>query len=136
MGYSVKRLDNESIIIVTYIAPMDANVDIPCVHEETAELLKHISGVLYRVVDLSPANMSFKTVMDGLLLSSRSESGGTADPRIRTVTVGTDEMTQLVSEAFKQEQYGGFNVPLFSSLDAGIAYARAELAKEHDRVQI
>ena len=78
--------------------------------------------------------MSFSTLIDALFLSVSSKSGGTADPRVRTILVGTDEMAQLAADGFKQAQYGGFNVPLFNSLEAGIAYARAELAKLDQKI--
>ena len=126
MSYIIKQLGDESIIIITCIN-FNVTVDMPNVHRDVATLIQDKPGLFYRIVDLTEANFSFSGAVDGLLVASRSATGGVADPRTRTILVGTDEMTKLASEAFKQDQYGKRDVPMFSSLKAGIDYARTEL---------
>ncbi len=104
MSYSVTRLENEPIIVVTYTDPFIPVEDIPGAHYETSELLRYMPGTIYRVIDARIPKGSLDSLVETLYLSSRGKAGGTADPRIRSILVGTSEIVQRFAEAMKQKQ--------------------------------
>jgi hypothetical protein len=131
MTVEIKELPGEPIIVFYVRLPHTPEDDVRNSLEATAGFKKKIGGSVYRVVDLSAFNLSFSEAMMGMA-AERGAEGGVNDPEVSTVYVGSSEMVKFGAKAFREQaQYGKTNVVFVcSTVDEGIAFARAEIAKK------
>jgi hypothetical protein len=128
MVYQIEKLPGEPIVIDSHGEPMDAmgHRDFA---EELARRVQDIEGTVYRITDLLGMSYSFPTLVHVLGEETRSGRPGSAsDPRVKTVLVAAGEVADLIAVAASQPQYGGLNLPLFTTRDEALAYVR-ELIK-------
>ena len=116
MLIDVQKLADGNIIVVKYTAPFDPQQDIPAAQEQIAEILKHTDGIVYRIDDLSEAEMDWDSFVQGIFAATRDVPGSMVDPRIRGVLVGEYELVQLASERMKHENYGATNTPMYHNI--------------------
>lgn len=127
MPVTNQKLVDEPVIVSTYENPFDPRNDIPRAHQEIAGLMQAIEGNVYVIVDVTNLTGDFNVLVEALALSARGKDGSTADPRRKTVIVGSGALLQLGANAMQQEQYGSINTPLFGSYDEALAHVRAQL---------
>jgi hypothetical protein len=126
MAYTVNRLPNEPIIMITFIAPVDPAVDMGNSNAEVNNLAKQISGTVVTITDSRSYTPSFDHLIIALDEMRRSI---TSDPDFIRIIVGSDEMLGFAVKAAKQRQYGEHELPLFGKVEDALAYARSELAQ-------
>ncbi|NLX09244.1 MAG: hypothetical protein GXY36_06275 [Chloroflexi bacterium] len=127
----IKELPGEPIIVFHVRLPHVPQDDVSETLKTTAEFKQKMGGHIYRIVDLSLFNLSFSDAMLGMA-AERGAEGGVNDMEMSTIFVGSGEMVKFGAKAFQeQKQYGETNVVFVcSTVEEGIAFARAELAKE------
>ncbi|MBN1679248.1 MAG: hypothetical protein JW966_03085 [Anaerolineae bacterium] len=128
----VKQLGDEPIIVITVTPPFDSYKDVIQKLEAIEAIANTIdSPIIYRINDYSAVTQaSLDDIMTVLARETRSGSAGSlADPRVRSVAVGSDEMIRLAATSLKQTQYGNLDVPLFESYDDALAYIREDMAR-------
>lgn len=125
MLVSVTKYPDDPIVVVTYRAPFAPREDITQAQEQIASILGESQAVLFRIDDLSDVDMTWNQFVEGIYVGTREVPGSMVDSRIRGILVGNGEMVKLASESMKQEQYGATNTPVFTSLEAALAYARS-----------
>jgi len=126
MLVNVHRLTDEPIIVVTYKAPFQPQLDIATAQRQIAAILDLNEGVFFRIDDLSAANMGWNEFVSGINIATQDVPGSMTDARIRGILVGTYEMVTMASQSMKQEQYGATNTPMFDTLEEAISFARRE----------
>lgn len=131
MTIEIKELPGEPIIVFYVRLPHTPEDDVRNSLGATAGFKKKIGGSVYRVVDLSAFNLTFSEAMMGMA-AERGAEGGINDADVSTIYVGSSEMVKFGAKAFQEQvQYGKTNVVFVcSTVDEGIAYARAEIAKK------
>jgi len=132
MAFTVEKLPDEPIIIITFRNPSNPTEDYGPLLDQVAKLCEGLEGPIYRITDLRQVNFSFSDMVVSIAEEFKSgRPGSAADPRIKAVLAASGELVKLAAESVKQEQYGAqSDTPIFTSLDEAIAYARAELAKK------
>jgi hypothetical protein len=128
MGYEVKRLPGENILITTAIDPFDFLTDLPPMFTAIDQARQGIAGKIINIYDLSGLTLTFSDLVVGLAGHMGGAPGSISDPTILSITVGSDELVHMGVEAFKQPQYGALKLELFTSLDEAVERARV-LAK-------
>lgn len=126
MAFSVERVPDEPIIIMTILRRYDFEKDAPEAHTEVDRLLEEIEGRAYLITDYSQIDLTFSQLVVALGRATRGETGSASDPRIRqNIFVGEGEMVDLAAESLLQTQYGKLPVVVFPSLEKALTYVRA-----------
>jgi len=120
----VQKLPNENIIVVKYKAPFQPIEDIGEAQRQIAEILDAEGQTMYRIDDLSQADMVWNQFVEGIAEATKDVAGSMTDARINGVLVGDYEMVELASKSMTQDQYGATSAPVFNSLDDALAHAR------------
>ncbi len=123
MTIVVEQLDNDPIIVATIFEPVDMAVDPQKNRELCNEIARKYEGKVYRIIDFTHFELTFSQMVMGL-----AEDIRLSERNIVPLIVGNTNLVRLQAEAMKQEQYGGFEAKVFTSVDAAIAYAREQLA--------
>src|SRR5437868_5449711 len=92
MSYTVERIDDEPIIFIRMVAPLDPMEDLANLYRETDRLAADILGPIYRVVDWTEAQLTFDLVVE-LLDTQRRTTASTAprSPRVKNHYVVNDD---------------------------------------------
>lgn len=128
LGYRITKLADEPIVLVKMALP--PRLDVERMFGEIAEqitgYLPEGNGRVYRINDMSVFNAVnvFSQVVRGLAYETRSLPGTNSDPRLIPVFVGKGKTTELIVEALKQRQYGGWQVPHFPSQEEALTQTR------------
>lgn len=125
MSYTVERIDNEPIIYIRMLAPLDPMGDLANLYRETDALTADISGTIYRVVDWTEAQLTFDLVVE-LLDTQRRNNAPTAprSPRVKNHYIVNDDWGRFMIESIRQAQYGGVQAPMFASREEALQEIR------------
>ncbi len=126
MAMEIEKLSGEPIIINRPLPPLNAEEDSKFARQEVNRLSQYIQGTVFRIVDLTQVNITLFDMMNGM-----KNDVGSATREERFYIVGTDEfINSLHVAAGEQDQYGMVkNVRAFSSLEAALVAARADIAE-------
>ena len=130
MAWTLERLDNEPIILVTVFPPTSSYEGTIQLLHEIAELATTIpDGPIYRINDYSAITPTLDDLINVMTLEAKlGLPGSVGDPRTHLIAVGSGELVELGASSFSQDQFGNHNVPLFTSQDDALNYAREQLA--------
>ena len=130
MAFKVEKVPNEPIVISTISNPYDAMVDSAGIAQELLQILSETSDTIYYVADMSNLNVSFSELTVGLAHAFRTPGSPYANPRLKTLPVGSAGMIKFgVEAASQQSNYGKQQIQLYASVDEALAFARDEIAK-------
>ena len=138
MQFSMKKLENEPIILIDIHGHFDEEDGHDHAHDHFNEAFMHmIMSTPERdivIMDMSDYHPNFSELVQ-LLAHMRDdirEMGGPkiVDREMQYIVVGTDELVRLGVNAMSQRQYGGMRILLFSTLDIALTYAREELERQ------
>jgi hypothetical protein len=127
MPYTVQRLPSEPIIVVSWSNPTDSAKDSLKMSAEVDALIAPDENHIYCVQDFRNLKVDFSSMVTGMATQREKRPGAAGDPRLRTIMVGSGLLWELASKGAKQLQYGGLDIPLFSSVDDAVAYARTKV---------
>lgn len=128
MAYQTRRFPGEPIIYFAILPPLEME-DNEKILAETNAFKKEAGGHVYRIVDVTGAQMTFDQMINAMS-AERNREGGPNDPLVTLIFVGSGELAEFGVKAMReQQQYGKVSVQMFSSLDAALAEARAMIAK-------
>lgn len=121
---SIVQLPGEPILITTY----EGKVTVETIKEgaqEAAKLMENIEGKIYRIIDVTAIEpAAFADVIKLLESQSQGSAGTSTDPRLSAIVlVGTDRMVRLFADIMRQRT-GGKQLPIYTSLEDGIAAVR------------
>lgn len=126
MAFKVERLPNEPIIVVTWQMPVDTGKETPQTFVDIDALIGPDETV-YCITDLRAVNIDFGTLVTAMAAQRVKAPGSPSDPRLRSSLVGTGMLWEIASRGAKQLQYGGLDIPLYSSLEDALANAREKI---------
>lgn len=133
MSIQTKYLENEPIIIVSIIPPIEIPGDVLGVVQTVAKF-KHEQGKhVYRILDFTTLgqDLPFSSLVNGMVFELNTE-GGINDEGVSTIYVGSTEWVLFGAAAFKnQPQYGKTNViHICGTVEEGISFAHADIQKK------
>lgn len=123
MGYKVKRLGKEPIIIVTWIDPADPVAEGPRMCKEVDALIGTDEKV-WNIQDMRELKLNFSMVVRGMSQASMNIPGSPRDPRCKNILIGTGILWDMVVRGAKKMQFGGLDVVMCSSTEEAITHAR------------
>ena len=122
MGFTIEELNDAPVIVITVNPPVDDKSGPTQIGDAALAFQKEKNGQVVRIIDLTEVKFSFGDVAQGM-----ATDVAFLDPNIKTIIVGTDALVKMAGEAFKQDQYGKVDVPVFASMDEAVEAARQAL---------
>jgi hypothetical protein len=127
-GYRIETVEGLPVVVVRLTFPPRLDVENMFfeIAGEFRDVLSHTKRRLYRINDFSAfyhINI-FSSVVRGLAAETRGWPGTDSDPRLYPIMVGKGVNVRLIVEALRQEQYGGWNIPTFPTLDDALGKIR------------
>ncbi len=133
MGFNIEWLLNEPILIATAAGFVTVD-DFKGMYEQVAAMIEGVEHKIYRIADYTAADSSFMDILKAVKLASNQAAGSSADPRIQTIYVGTNQWIALARTALQQPQFGGIMIPTFVDLEDALVFARREIAKTQEEI--
>ncbi len=131
MPYTIDRLADQPVIIVTISDPYDQTADTGPAVKQFDAFVQQMPGHIYRLIDISHWSMSFQDVVEVLARDSREGAKTSLNARMTTIIVGTSEMAKFSANATGQRQYGyAKQAVIFGSMEEALAHVQSELDKE------
>jgi len=125
MAFTVKRLENEPIVILTVTYPIeDAEKEGTDSDAAVAKIGEGIEGKYYRIAEMSGLELDWNSVLYWLNQQRGAKTGSINDPRVVSFLVSDTAMTQQTAKFASQEQYGGREIKIFRTLDDALQHAR------------
>lgn len=121
MAFSVNRLPNEPIIIVTLSPPTTQN-DAQQITRTIMRSASDVDGTLYRVTDFRGVTMDINTIEQRIQGDINFTSW-----RTRSVVVGVGDTIQHLVNFTNQHYYQQFRVVAFPCLESALAHVRWEI---------
>ncbi|MBN1427042.1 MAG: hypothetical protein JXB07_01575 [Anaerolineae bacterium] len=129
MPAKIERLHNEPIITVVWTDPANVKQDMPESWKEVDRLIGQDESGVYCITDLRGLNMDIPSTIAGMALQRERRPGSSADPRIRSILVGSGIFLEIVTKGVRQVRGANANLPLFSTMEDALAYAREQIRK-------
>ena len=131
MTYAVEKLDNEPIIFIRVLAPLNPVEELANLSRERDALAANLHGKIYRIVDWTEAQLTFHLVME-LLDAHRKNVAATAlrNTRVKNHYVVSGKWDRFIVEALLEPPYGNITAPMFSSLQEAITAVRNMIRRE------
>ncbi len=131
MPVTVEKLADLPVVI----AVLEGQVNVPVIQEmyrRSAELCEGIEGPIFRITDVREVTTSFAEMLGVIREASKGTPGSTTDPRFHPVFVGNNQWVRLVRDAMSQPQFGGINMPLFTSREDAMLYIIDQLGSDRN----
>ena len=86
---------------------------------------------IYHIMDVDQADTNFGAIMSQMLEAARQpiDQAPKAVRDNRFLFVGTNEMAKLAANLAKLPQFGGYEMPIFRTLDDALAFIRLDHTK-------
>ncbi|MEM6284674.1 MAG: hypothetical protein AAF787_20970 [Chloroflexota bacterium] len=129
MAYEIKQIDNAPIWVATYTEPYNAIVDAGAVDAEMTSITAGMEGPIYYIPDLRATDVNFGQIVEGMAAAFQpGVKSFYNDPRVKILTVGTNELIKMATVAAASKQYGEIDIQIFATPEEAIAHAQAEIA--------
>jgi len=133
MPFKVEQINDEPIMTMTsrgFVTSQDALE----MSEACAILMDKIGTPTYWILDVSNSQSDFQQLFNIILTQSKGKPGTATDPRGIGAIVGTNPLIKLFQNAIKQRQFGGMNLPMFTSMDSALAAIRLQIVQKTSRL--
>lgn len=125
MPTNITEMSDINLIILENTPP----VEIPDVvlenTRQSAAFKQKLGTPIYRILDVSKVDLQFSDMMVAMG-AERGMEGGSSDPDVTTLFVGSGELVKMGTKALaEQDQYGKARVHLFTTQEEAIQFARA-----------
>ncbi|MBN1563451.1 MAG: hypothetical protein JXA10_06420, partial [Anaerolineae bacterium] len=102
MSIHVQRINEEPIIVITYQDPISIPEDPAKALEASASLKQAVGGPVCRILDFSQVKLNFSDMMLGMAYE-KDQEGGTYDPNVANIFVGSDELVKFGVESMAHQ---------------------------------
>ncbi len=127
MPITLECLSDDPTILVATCTGFLTIEDFKDLFAQVAEMIDGVEGQIYRIADYRQADSTFVDIMK-TVQASQNLVGSAADPRIKTIYVGTSHWIGLARTAY-QHQLQGLQIPAFESVEDAMTYIYLEIAK-------
>jgi len=130
MPIKVEYIKDDRILVIVFIDPIQMPADAETPIQETLAFKKEVGAPVCRILDFSGIKLNFGDMVAGMAYDMGRE-GGTWDPEVSSIYVGTDELVKFGATSLRnQQQYQGANVKgIFTSREEALSHARSLLKK-------
>ncbi len=101
--------------------------------EQVAEMIEGIDGQIFRISDYRQAESSFVDIIKTVQETLKLTAGSAADPRVKTIYIGTSRWIGLARTAY-QHQPGGLQIPTFHTVEDALTYIRLQCTKSDSAI--
>ena len=134
MGYELSRIGQKPIWVAKFTdtdeAPYNPVEHAQAIQKELYAETAEVDGLIYYVSDYREISIKFTDLVAGLAeVFKPNVKTFFTEENVRIVTVGTQELVRLASQAASQEQYGGIEIQIYGDIDSAVQYIDGELAK-------
>ncbi len=124
MPVTVTRLPDEPIVLAQVYDRMDL-ATVRDLYDQTALCIDGMEGPIYHISCFVDVDASIRDLALALVESSRRRQGSVRDPRLTPIMVAGHNRLRLLSDAMREKEFGGLDVPVFDTLDEALSYARS-----------
>jgi hypothetical protein len=129
MSATLRKLDNEPILIVTHEGFLDLEAAVAATVQVAAALAAS-DEPLYGIIDLRMATTDMRQMLLILYHQTRGSLGTLSAQRNTVVFVGAHPLIRLFRQLFHRDQFGGQIIPIYSTLDDALAAQRARIRED------
>jgi hypothetical protein len=120
-----KKLENESVVVVTLPKEYNLTTELPVQLPKYLSLLDAATEPLYWIVDARNSPLSVEEIVFGASLVARGEHPLYHHRNIRQVIyVTSNKIMRLAAEGMQGDAFGHVNIKLFDDLDEALQYTR------------
>ncbi len=128
MLVDVYRLEDRPIIIAKFEGESTVEDGLE-LFRRSDELIGVDETRVYRITDAIDVSTNFGDMMRIIREASRGQPGSTTDPRIHAVFVGRHGWIKLYRDMVKLAQFGGVDMPAFTTVADALKYVELEIEK-------
>lgn len=124
MGYHIKRIPDEPIIVETWDAHYDPETDAPQAAQDIIRVMETIKTPVVVIVDMRAARLTFDDILH-MAQSASNEAAPARHPMQRRRIIVTDnEVISKSAEGLDSEIFGHIAVDIATTMDEALAMAR------------
>jgi hypothetical protein len=128
MPFTIEKLADEPIVLVTLSNPFDVKEDVPLFAHQLQAVFDSEAGPLWDVTDVRDLSIAFGDMVSGMAMITRGELGVLRHAKVcRFAIVASSNLILIAAKALGQQQYGAIPVTVCESLDEAFATVRAEI---------
>lgn len=129
MPVTVTRVPDTPIITAVLEPPFNVRDEAPEMFQAFINIRDTIEGYdrYFVVIDASQITFGFSEIVGFLGESRAARQQRRDDMPVSVAIVGTGALVEMATNALSQQQYGGYKVRLFTSLDDALDAIHAEL---------
>jgi hypothetical protein len=132
MAFAVTRLPGEPIIILQLDVGLEERLSsIESVRNQVIQIAADVPSLLYVLMDMRAQDVKFSDFLLMIQNMPQHPDGTPLDPRIRAAMIGDHPMIEIGVRKLNQSL--GLNIATFPTLDAALAWARAEIRRQSDQ---
>lgn len=132
MPITIECISEDPTILLATCTGFLTTEDFKDLFAQVTEMVEGVEGQIFRITDYRQADSSFVDIMKTVQESLKQVTGTAADPRIKTVYVGTSQWIGLARSAY-QHQPGGLQIPAFHNVEDAMTYIYLQLGKNKGR---
>ncbi|MBI1256222.1 MAG: hypothetical protein GC204_02010 [Chloroflexi bacterium] len=131
MGYSMTQ-DRDDTFLWTFTGEIDAALFHSWFVDTRQRTIDAVPLMIYHIMDVRAAHTDFTAVLTQM--REVGKAGGSPDGRhtLQVLLVGTDAMARLAANLAKLPQFGGFEMPMFHSLEDARESVRIDRIKRQN----
>ena len=123
MPVTITRVPDEPIVVAHLYDRLD-RATVRCMFEATAAIACECDGPVVRVENFHDVDVTFRQMATALVEANRLLPGSGRDPRVQSVVVAGRNRVRLLVNAMGRIEFGSRVVPVFDTLEEGLAHAR------------
>lgn len=125
MVFTAEQVGDEPIVLLKITFPIEDYVQETIDSDAAvAKIGEKIEGKYYRIADMRQFQMDFSSIVEWLGQQRQRSAGSINDERVISLLVSSEENTIAAAKFAGQEQYGGKQIKIFSTVEDAIAHAR------------
>lgn len=124
MSVTVYRLDNDPILIATFVGNIDSELMRTMYAQSDALIGEH--ETVFRVTDFRQVTTQFEEIMRLFAAATSDIAGSTMDARIRPILLGDNQWSRIAQDVMTRS--GDMEIPIFASMGDAMKYIQVLLA--------
>ena len=122
MNYEISVLNDDTIILVTATPDFNFNGDIENMQEAVLAILEAADHPFALIIDTRALKPDFSTLVSAMYQGTRGSFAMFGHAALRQhIFITENPMVKIGAKAFSQEQYGGIQVTVVSTLEEALA---------------
>lgn len=135
MTVTVNKQPDGPIILATFQEPMDWHTEVPAMFAQIFAIRDTFEDCpkYYAIIDVSAVKIGFGEMVSALGEVRAASQKRRPDMPIQLSMVGSGSLIEFAAKAMKQQQYGEYHSPLYSSCEKALEAIYADIADWSER---